>query len=167
MKVLRFLFCFGIVAILVAPLSLSLSWGDDVNIVPRTDHLNFWPCKQCHVKFKNTGDPQNSHNHTYKHMEEVKNCLFCHSIENPERLHLRDGTVITFDEGPRLCGQCHGEKYSTWGMGLHGLQNGTWNGSKTRLSCPECHNPHAPQFPKMEAVPVPLGFIKKHKNGEH
>ena len=144
--------------------------------------LEHFPCTDCHKKLKpfretvkkskpfRGKDPgeMTHENLTFQHMEEIRECTFCHSIIDPDRLHLLNGERITFEQVPDLCGQCHGERFNEWNMGLHGEESGTWNGPRSSLSCTECHRPHSPRFPKMEAKKAPnyprLGIPKE---GEH
>ncbi|OGQ37283.1 MAG: hypothetical protein A3F16_08275 [Deltaproteobacteria bacterium RIFCSPHIGHO2_12_FULL_43_9] len=141
---------------------------EQITIIERESQMGFWPCSSCHTgNFKGLGDPNNQHQLTFKHMENVNECLFCHSFKNPERLHLEDGTTITFNESYRLCTLCHGEIYREWKVGIHGLQTGYWKGPKTRRNCTQCHNAHAPKFPPMEALPNPVDYPNKPAEGKH
>jgi hypothetical protein len=138
--------------------------------------LEHFPCTDCHEKLKPFRKPfrgkdpaKKTHdNIIFQHMEEIRECTFCHSIIDPDRLHLLNGERITFEQVPDLCGQCHGVRFNEWNMGLHGEESGTWNGPRSSLSCTECHRPHSPRFPKMEAKRAPnfprLGIPKE---GEH
>ena len=157
------------VAIAVSILLINVAYSQDtVTIIDRVPKLAFWPCSGCHKgNFKGKGDPENNHQLVFKHMEEVHECFFCHSSKNPERLHLQDGTIITFNETYLLCSLCHGEVYREWKSGIHGLQTGFWKGPKVRRSCPECHNPHSPKFQPMEAVPNPVDSPSKSDKGGH
>lgn len=92
----------------------------------------------------------------FKHMPEHTDCRVCHSSKQPDRLNLLDGTLIGYDEMPRLCGQCHGKIEFEWGKGLHGKTVGSWRDQRSRLLCAECHEPHAPKFRSMEAIATPV-----------
>lgn len=160
---------FGIAVVLLPLLLVTNVYSEDqITIIEREPQLMFWPCSSCHTSnFKGSGDPNNQHQLTFKHMEEIKDCRFCHSFQNPERLNLQDGTIITFNEAYRLCSLCHGEVYREWKTGIHGLQTGFWKGPKTRRSCTECHNAHHPKFPPMESVPNPVDYPTKPSKGKH
>lgn len=85
-------------------------------------------------------------------------CFNCHDKKNRERLILRNGTLIGFDEVPRLCSQCHGTVYRDWEKGTHGKTLGYWDttrGARRRLTCNECHDPHAPAYPGIVPLPSP------------
>jgi hypothetical protein len=69
---------------------------------------------------------------------------------------LVSGELIDFTESHRLCGQCHGDKYSDWKVGVHGKRTGLWNGKKEYLLCAHCHNPHNPRFQPIPPKPPPL-----------
>ena len=91
-----------------------------------------------------------------KHDEEHRWCLDCHDATNRDVLHLASGEPVPFAESYRLCGQCHGEKYRDWRVGVHGRRVGQWNGAKQYLLCVHCHNPHQPRYKPMAPKPAPL-----------
>lgn len=96
----------------------------------------------------------------FKHMEQVKKCSLCHrDLKKPFELWLLDGTRISREESIQICSQCHGVKRRDWDLAIHGFQN--------KRPCLECHEPHAPKFKQLQAVPPPkkppLGIPK----GEH
>jgi uncharacterized CHY-type Zn-finger protein len=85
-------------------------------------------------------------------------CYNCHNEQNLVTLQVRDGRVVKFDEIPLLCGSCHGPTYRDWEAGAHGRTSGYWNrneGPIQRLSCANCHNPHAPRIPTRQPAPGP------------
>lgn len=82
-------------------------------------------------------------------------CLDCHDTNNRDVLHLASGEPLPFDESYRLCGQCHGEKYRDWRVGVHGRRTGQWNGQKGYLLCVNCHSPHEPRFKSMPPKAAP------------
>ncbi len=87
------------------------------------------------------------------------NCFNCHNEANLLTLQVRDGRQVGFDNIPQLCGSCHGPTYRDWEAGAHGRISGSWDHTKegqfTRLSCANCHNPHAPRIPTREPAPPP------------
>lgn len=87
------------------------------------------------------------------------NCFNCHNEQNLLTLQVRDGREVKFDNIPPLCGSCHGPTYRDWEAGAHGRISGAWDHSKTgeftRLSCANCHNPHAPKIPTRQPAPGP------------
>jgi hypothetical protein len=79
-------------------------------------------------------------------------CLACHNGQDYDALKLADGTSVEFPDVMTLCGQCHGPQTRDYLHGSHGGMNGFWDlsrGPRTRNNCVDCHDPHAPQFPKM------------------
>lgn len=52
------------------------------------------------------------------------------------------GELISFNESPKLCYQCHQRRYYTWLHGDHGK-------SGVRCSDFSCHNPHNPRLSKV------------------
>jgi hypothetical protein len=90
-----------------------------------------------------------------RHDEQHRWCLDCHDAENRDFLHLANGDRVPFSESYQVCGQCHGEKYRDWQAGVHGRRVGEWNGRKSYLLCPHCHNPHQPRFKALAPKPAP------------
>jgi hypothetical protein len=116
-----------------------------------------FPCSQCH-------DPKAGGDRTrrelgfhadadagepaavFDHDSEHRWCLDCHDFQNRDVLRLANGDPVPFTESYRLCGQCHGDKFRDWRLGVHGKRIGMWNGAKTYFLCVNCHNPHTPRF---------------------
>lgn len=85
-------------------------------------------------------------------------CYNCHNEQNLVAFQVRDGREVKFDNIPPLCGSCHGPTYRDWEAGAHGRTSGFWDRSKgpvQRLSCANCHNPHAPRIPTRAPAPGP------------
>ena len=79
-------------------------------------------------------------------------CLSCHNAADYDSLALADGTSVDFTRVMDLCAQCHGPQTRDYLHGAHGGMTGHWDlsrGPQTRNNCVDCHNPHAPSFPKM------------------
>jgi len=118
-----------------------------------------FPCSNCHAEMQ----PDRTRrvlvamhdDIQLKHDEEHRWCLDCHDAENRDFLHLANGEHVAFEESYRVCGQCHGEKYRDWRAGVHGRRVGAWNGEKSYLLCPHCHNPHQPRFKALQPKPAP------------
>lgn len=89
-----------------------------------------------------------------KHMPNGDKCVLCHvSMKDPKKLHLRDGTPVPVTDVDMQCRQCHGLKRRRWEEGRHGKISASWQSDKRkRLTCIECHNPHAPKFPQYKAI---------------
>jgi hypothetical protein len=118
-----------------------------------------YPCSACHAAQKDRTrrelafhDEQQS---IFDHDAEHRWCLDCHSNENRDVLHLSNGDPVPFTESYRLCGQCHGDKYRDWRVGVHGKRTGMWDGQKTYFLCVNCHNPHSPRFKPIQPEPRP------------
>jgi hypothetical protein len=116
-----------------------------------------FPCTGCHDK---PGDRTRRelafHDDVkFEHDAEHRWCLDCHSNENRDVLHLSNGDPVPFTESYRLCGQCHGDKYRDWRVGVHGKRVGMWDGQKTYFLCVNCHNPHSPRFKPIKPEPRP------------
>jgi hypothetical protein len=82
-------------------------------------------------------------------------CLNCHNTDERNYLRLISGEIISFEQSYRLCGQCHGQIYNKWKVGIHGRRVGQWNGKKLYLLCAHCHDPHRPHFRKLMAENSP------------
>ncbi len=79
-------------------------------------------------------------------------CYSCHNPENANELRLADATSVEYTEVMRLCTQCHSKQAEAFAHGAHGGMNGFWDlsrGPQTKNNCIDCHDPHAPNYPKM------------------
>jgi hypothetical protein len=117
-----------------------------------------FPCSSCHADQKDRTrrelgfhDEQQS---VFDHDAEHRWCLDCHDYENRDVLRLASGATVPFTESYRLCGQCHGDKYRDWRVGVHGRRVGRWDGEKTYLLCVNCHNPHSPAWKGVKEITV-------------
>jgi len=129
--------------------------------VPRPPFTEgIFPCSQCHTYMK--PNPQRrslTEYHTeivLHHAEGQRWCTDCHNLLNRDKLRLVSGELIDFTESYRLCGQCHGDKFRDWKVGIHGKRTGNWNGDKQYLLCVHCHNPHDPKFKALKPLPPPV-----------
>jgi hypothetical protein len=86
-------------------------------------------------------------------------CVACHDPRGGYgNLRLADGKAVEFAEVMTLCAQCHGPQYRDYQHGSHGGMNGYWDlsrGPRQRNNCIDCHDPHAPQFPRVQPAPGP------------
>jgi hypothetical protein len=113
-----------------------------------------FPCSGCH-------DPKDKVDHTPRELQMHNGpgepatvlqhggerwCLDCHDAQNRDVLRSAAGLPIPYTESYRLCGQCHGDKYRDWKVGVHGKRTGMWDGPKTYFLCVNCHNPHSPRW---------------------
>ena len=125
----------------------------------RATALPTFPCTQCHAgREPDTRERALTDFHTrvdLRHGSTGGWCYRCHSKDEPDRLHLVDGRLVTFDEAYEVCGQCHGDKMRDWREGIHGLTTGQWSGQKYKRSCTSCHNPHRPKFGSMTPERAP------------
>jgi len=117
-----------------------------------------FPCMECHADQK---DPtrrelgfHEEQQSIFDHDAEHRWCLDCHDLQNRDVLRLASGATVPFTESYRLCGQCHGDKYRDWRLGVHGKRVGYWDGPKTYLLCVSCHNPHSPRFKGVKEIVV-------------
>jgi uncharacterized CHY-type Zn-finger protein len=136
------------------------SHADTVGLIPvNTFSSDYFPCNDCHSEI-----PSNARRRElvemhddilYDHDSENRWCLACHSETNRDSLVLAGGKLLSFNESYRLCGQCHGPKYSDWRLGIHGKRTGSWNGQKEYHLCVDCHDPHSPKIKKLQPMPPP------------
>ena len=95
-------------------------------------------------------------------------CLSCHNANDYDSLKLADGSRVEFTEVMSLCGQCHGPQMRDYEHNVHGGMNGYWDltkGPRQKNNCVDCHNPHSPQFPKMQPTFKPRDrFLDPHRN---
>lgn len=125
---------------------------------PFTDGI--FPCNDCHAyQEPNSKRRELVEWHddiTFSHDSDNRWCLDCHDVIERDSLRLANGKKLDFKESYKLCGQCHGEKYRDWKVGVHGKRTGEWNGKKHYLLCVSCHNPHTPKFKKLKPDPAPM-----------
>lgn len=132
-----------------------------VTVEARIPRLPTYPCSRCHGAPNREPDPRERafvEFHTQKvlkHGTQGGWCYRCHTKNDIDKLHLQDGTLVTFDQAYEVCGSCHGDKFRDWKAGLHGLTTGFWNGAEVRRSCPNCHDPHSPAFAPMKPERMP------------
>ncbi len=132
-------------------------------------------CSTCHA----TRLP-NAENRTVKDLDEFHggmafshgtvSCLSCHNPNDYDSLKLADGRRVEFTDVMTLCGQCHGPQLKDYEHGAHGGMNGYWDltrGPRTKNNCVDCHNPHAPQFPKMQPTFKPRDRFLEPPRAEH
>lgn len=131
---------------------------------PPFKNPDIFPCSSCHDNKDLTANPTRRElkmEHTeivLKHDEKHRWCLDCHDAQNRDVLHLANGTSVKFEESYKLCGQCHGDKYRDWRVGIHGRRTGEWksDGEKQYLLCVHCHDSHAPHFKPIKPLPPPI-----------
>lgn len=132
-------------------------------------------CSTCH-----TTRPPNHQNKAVNSLDEFHrgmafshgtvSCLSCHNPSDYDSLQLADGSRVDFTDVMTLCGQCHGPQMKDYEHGVHGGLNGYWNltrGPQQKNNCVDCHNPHTPQFPKMQPTFKPRDRFLEKARSEH
>jgi hypothetical protein len=79
-------------------------------------------------------------------------CYACHNPDQSDALRLADGSPVAYRDVMTMCSQCHSAQATSFAHGAHGGMNGHWDlsrGSQTKNNCIDCHDPHAPSYPKM------------------
>jgi hypothetical protein len=118
-------------------------------------------CNECHKLFPSLPEtPRRLTEHRHIRLDHglCDRCFNCHDDKQRNFLALAGGDRVPFAESARLCAECHGPTYRDWEKGMHGRTNGYWDASRgesRRLTCTECHDPHAPALPPMTALPGP------------
>ncbi len=134
---------------------------DEFPVPPAPLSKGIFPCSNCHAGMDvNTTRRALKDAHTdikLRHAEGVLWCLSCHNAANRDKLKLVNGDLINFSESYRLCGECHGNIYRDWKVGVHGKRTGYFNGQgqRTYFLCVNCHNPHDPKFKPLKPEPPP------------
>lgn len=117
----------------------------------------YYPCSDCHEDEERNLRPRELEDE-HDELELAHGdlwCLSCHDVDEPDSLHLADGTTLPFGDASRLCGQCHADKTDDWRVGVHGKRTGHWRGQKEYSACVTCHAPHAPRFAALAPDPPP------------
>lgn len=114
-------------------------------------------CSTCHgvrpANFENVSAATLDEFHqgmTFQHGQIA--CYSCHHPDNADALRLADGTTVAYENVMTLCSQCHGSQATAFAHGAHGGMNGHWDlsrGPQMKNNCIDCHDPHAPSYPKM------------------
>lgn len=79
-------------------------------------------------------------------------CYACHNPDDSNALRLADGKSVAYENVMTLCSQCHSMQAESFAHGAHGGMNGHWDltrGPQIKNNCIDCHDPHAPTYPKM------------------
>ncbi|MDA1230891.1 MAG: hypothetical protein O2856_08960 [Planctomycetota bacterium] len=132
-------------------------------------------CSTCHT----TRQP-NHQNRTARDLDEFHggtvfshgtvSCLSCHNERDYDALKLADGNRVEFSDVMTLCAQCHGPQMKAYEHGAHGGMSGYWDstrGPRMKNNCIDCHNPHTPQFPKMQPTFKPKDRFLEAPRTEH
>ena len=120
-------------------------------------------CMECHSLFSakwRYDRPMAEHQNIKLDHGNNRYCLNCHHATNRNAFNDYDGSEIAQTEVVQLCAKCHGTTFRDWQAGVHGRQNGYWlseKGTKTKLRCIQCHDPHSPKFKPMQPLP-PLRY---------
>jgi hypothetical protein len=157
----RQLFISSIVVILFMCSSVIFLSAEEFAVAPPPFSKGIFPCSQCHDSMPvNTHKRVLTEEHTsikLHHAESMRWCLDCHNAKNRDRLRLYNGETIPFTESYRLCGECHGNIYRDWKIGIHGKRSGYFSGGKRiYYLCASCHDPHNPKFKPLKPEPPPL-----------
>lgn len=132
----------------------------------------FASCSSCHTTTKPNLDTHRTEDldqfhQGLKYNHGNRTCLSCHNSSDYDSLRLADTRSVEFSESMTLCSQCHGPQRRDYDMGLHGGMNGHWDltrGGRTRNTCINCHDPHAPAFPLVMPVLPPRDRVSVPKS---
>lgn len=97
-------------------------------------------------------------------------CRSCHDPARFDGLRLASGETIPMTDAIRLCAQCHGQQHTAYTHGAHGGMNGHWDlsrGDRLRNHCVDCHDPHAPAFPRYMPMPPPRDTAGASRGAAH
>lgn len=132
---------------------------------PPFSQEGIFPCSDCHADMDVDMERRELGFHDeiqLNHGPRDRWCFDCHNPADRDTLRLVGGRTVGFEKSYELCGQCHGTIYRDWREGIHGRRRGYWDGAKSYLLCPACHNPHAPAFQPLKPLPPPVrpGFLR-------
>jgi len=97
-------------------------------------------------------------------------CYACHTPDGSDTLRLADGRLLGYENVMTLCTQCHGPQMTAYAHGAHGGMNGHWDltrGPQMKNNCIDCHDPHAPSYPKMIVGFKPKDRFNKPASDDH
>ena len=131
-------------------------------------------CNTCHATrppnpAARSGDELKDFHQGMKFAHGQLTCVSCHHAEDHESLRLADGRKLGFPRVMDLCSQCHGPQARDFAHGAHGGMTGYWDlsrGPRQRNNCIDCHDPHAPAFPKVRPVSAPKDRFPPHRGKE-
>jgi hypothetical protein len=96
-------------------------------------------------------------------------CLSCHNGADYDALRLASGARVPYEDLMELCAQCHAAQARGYAQGTHGGMRGYWDltrGPRFRNTCTDCHDPHAPAFPRMQPTFKPIDrFLTPERSG--
>ena len=161
---IRFLCLFAIIAFGVPAFALH---HDEYPVLMPPLSEGIFPCSNCHAGLEvNAKKRELKDEHTnikLHHAENNRWCLDCHNPADRDKLKLANGDTIKFTESYLLCGQCHGNIYRDWKVGIHGKRIGNFKGGKrVYFLCVNCHNPHDPKFKPLKPEPPPIRPERSH-----
>jgi len=145
-----------------ATIADTVKSAEEFAVEPPPFSDGIYPCTDCHANFppnpvrRNLTEWHEDISAMFNHDSENRWCLDCHDLKDRNYLKLASGKLLDFKESYKLCGQCHGEKYRDWKVGVHGKRTGYWNGKKEYFLCVNCHNPHSPRFQELTPEPPPV-----------
>lgn len=129
-------------------------------------------CVTCHANRKpnattHSGEALKEFHQGLKFKHGNLTCLSCHHSGDYDSLRLADDRKLPFPQVMELCGQCHGPQARDYAHGAHGGMTGFWDltkGGRTRNNCIDCHDPHAPAYPRVRPVFAPKDrFPPRHE----
>jgi hypothetical protein len=131
------------------------------SVVPRKDHLTYYPCSACHGVLTPNAEPRKltgaPHPAALDHGNGRIWCLDCHTLRDRDHLHTLSGQPVDFDQAYLVCGQCHFNRQKDWYFGAHGKRADNWRGARVIYNCTVCHDPHSPGLkPRAPGKPPPV-----------
>jgi hypothetical protein len=159
--ILCFVVCAWFLSVLSPLAGASDRFEGKLFVPPPPFTPGIFPCSRCHEDVRTGGKDSlrtTSSFHSDVELQHVPGgwCFDCHSRSDRDSLQLADGTLVSFEESYRLCGQCHGTILRQWKNGIHGKRTGNWTGEKQHLLCVHCHGPHDPPFKPINPLPPPV-----------
>ncbi len=155
------IFSLLLILTLSASPSFSIGAGQEFPVPPPPFTEGIFPCSSCHGSMElNPKKRILKEEHTtirLQHAETMRWCLDCHNPRNRDKLRLFNGDLIDFNRSYLLCGECHGNVFRDWKVGIHGKRQGYFAGGKrTYLLCVHCHDAHSPKPKPIKPEPPPF-----------
>ena len=134
-----------------------------IQVMGRLNYLergDYFPCSQCHDgQYQKANGQQRELKTEHGNIELTHGrsrfwCLVCHNGEKLDFLTLSEGDQISYDDGHRVCGNCHTTELEAFYAGKHSKVVTGPEGKQELLSCMGCHSAHNTHIEPAHPLPA-------------